>query len=118
MKGIYIMLLLTGLVALMVLTGYLTQEKTEVKQGTAVLIICSIGKTLQEEVQTSGATATQALKQRHNITTDSGLRCIDEICAQGNYRWVFYINDKLSNYGIDNYLIKGGDKIEFRFTNK
>jgi len=46
------------------------------------------------------------------------IECIDNVCADGDYMWLFYVNNKTVNYGAKDYKLHGGDVIMFEFTNQ
>ena len=40
---------------------------------------------------------------------------IDGISSKPNLYWILYVNDEISNLGIDSEKVNDGDKIEFRY---
>jgi len=52
------------------------------------------------------------------MLNDNYIECIDGVCVDGNYMWLFYVNDKAVNYGVKRYKLKDGDVIMFKFTNE
>lgn len=118
MKEKFIVIFLIGFVAILSLIGYSIQKNEQAREGEVTLIITSIGRTTQEKFNLTGISALELLEKGHNITGGFFAICIDDICAEGKYKWSFYVNEKLSIEGPTTYKLNGGDKIEFRFTDK
>ena len=86
------------------------------------LAIVSIGNTTEEHyTMKSKANALQLLNMKHNTTLNLGgnaIKCIDNVCADSGYWWPMFVNKKISTLGINDYQIKSGDRIEFRFARR
>jgi len=52
------------------------------------------------------------------VLNDNFVECIDDVCADGNYWWMFYANNKTINYGVKRYMLNDGDVIMFEFTRR
>ncbi len=120
-KLAFVIVLLTGLIASLSIAGYYLQGKQQSSEGTATLIIRSLGSTKTERFKFSKGTPLGILKYNHRVETilnDNYIECIDDVCADGNYMWLFYVNDKAVNYGVKRYKLKDGDVVMFEFSNK
>ena len=86
-------------------------------KGNATLVIKTLGNTTTEKYQIKDATAHDLLKYKHDIKLTYGnyLECIDNVCANKEYIWTFYVNDAESPLGVKQYEVKRDDRIEFRF---
>jgi len=103
------------------LIGYKLQEKQPTSQGTATLIIKTLGTTKTERFKFTKGTPLGILRYNHTVKTilnDNFIECIDSVCADGNYIWLLHINNKTVNYGAKRYKLNNGDVIMFEFTNK
>ena len=121
MKRTYALILLAGLIVAASLIGYYLEEKQQNNKGTASLIIETLGKTTNERFNFTKGTALGMLEQKHDVKTllnDNFIECIDDVCTDKDYWWIFYVNEKEINLGVDNYRLKDGDKIRFEFTNR
>ncbi len=113
--------LLIGLIVSLSIAGYYLQGKQQSSDGEATLVIKSLGATKTERFKFSKGTPLGILKYNHRVETilnDNYIECIDDVCADGNYMWLFYVNDKAVNYGVKRYTLKDGDVIMFKFTNE
>lgn len=88
-------------------------------QGTATLVIESIGNTTTQKYEINDVTAYELLDYGHDLKVTYGdyLKCIDDVCANKEYVWTFYVNDIQSSEGVERYIVKRGDRIEFKFNN-
>lgn len=85
----------------------------------AKLIVTSIGSKSEEIHKADGRTALNLLAQHHNITLkNTFIECINNVCADSGYWWLFIVNMKKSSESAHFYKVKGGDIIEFRFAKK
>jgi hypothetical protein len=110
---------LIGLIVSLSLAGYYLQGKGKSSEGTATLVIKSLGGVKTERFKFSKGTPLGILKYNHRVDTflnDNFIECIDDVCADGNYMWLFYVNNKTINYGVKKYILKDGDVIMFEFT--
>lgn len=83
------------------------------------LIVTSIGSKSEESHLANGRTALNSLAQNHNVTLKHAfIECIDNVCADSGYWWLFMVNGKKSSESANFYKVKGGDVIEFRFAKK
>ncbi len=120
-KWIYAIVLLIGLIITLSLVGYYLQGKPSSSKGTATLIIKTLGTTKTERFKFTIGTPIGILKYNHTVKTllnDNFIECIDDVCADGNYWWLFYVNNKTINYGVKRYKLMDGDVIMFEFTRK
>lgn len=121
MKRSFALILLIGLATSLVLVGLKEQRKYQQSlEGNATLIIKSIGRTTTEKFKVVDATALELLKHRHKVELTYGkyLKCIDDVCANKEYMWNWYVNERLLSLGADDYKVKDGDKIKFEFVSK
>ena len=96
------------------------QEKQN-NSGEATLIIKSLGSTKTERFKFTKGTPLGILKYNYKVETllnDNFIECIDDVCADGNYMWLFYVNNKTINYGVKRYELKDGDVVMFEFSDK
>jgi len=101
--------------------GCRLEKKDQSSEGEATLIIRSLGGTKTERFKFSKGTPLGILKYNHAVETmlnDNYVECIDNVCADGNYMWLFYVNNKTINYGVKRYTLKDGDVLMFEFSDK
>ena len=113
--------LLIGLIVSLSIAGCQLQGKPQSSSGQATLVIRSLGATKTERFKFSKGTPLGILKYNHAVETilnDNYIECIDGVCADGNYMWLFYVNNKTINYGVKRYSLKDGDVVMFEFSNK
>lgn len=103
--------------AIVTLVGYFLQEEQVVSEGNVTLVVESIGKTTVEEFDLDGMIVLDLLKNNHEVINDYFVKCIDDVCADGKYSWLFYVNEEVVSEGVQRYEVNRGDKIEFRFKN-
>ena len=110
MKKKYVILLLAILIA--------GCEQSSSEWGIVTLKISSIGNTTIEKFNVTSTTALSLLKYRHKVETTYGnyVKCIDDVCANKEYVWTFYVDGEKSTIGASQYIVKNGDEIEFRFN--
>ena len=120
-KWSFVTLLLVGLIVSLSIGGYYLQGKQQSSEGTATLIIKSLGTAKTERFKFTQGTPLGILKYDHRVDTflnNNYIECIDDVCADGNYMWLFYVNYKTINYGVKRYELNDGDDIMFEFTNR
>ena len=112
MKKIYAILLLAALMAGCIKNSHNT--------GVAVIKISTIGKESEENVNATGITAIELLREKHEVKTNYGdyVECIDGVCAEKDYMWTFYLNTEKSTVGASEYIVNNNDLIEWRFDKK
>lgn len=96
-------------------------EETPSNEGEATLIIKGLGSTKTERFKFNKGTPLGILKYNHVVDTmlnDNYVECIDSVCADGNYMWLFYVNNETINYGVKRYRLKDGDVLMFEFSDK
>lgn len=86
-------------------------------EGNVTLVVESIGETTVEEFDIEGMVVLELLKSNHKVINDYFVKCIDDLCADGKYSWLFYINGEIVPEGVQRYKVRRGDKVEFRFKN-
>jgi len=121
MKRSYAIILLASFIIALSLVGYYLEEKQQNNKGTASLIIKTLGKTTTERFNFTKGNALGLLKQNHEVKTllnDNFVECIDKVCANQDYLWGFYVNNKSINFGVKSYRLQDGDIIIFEFSNK
>ena len=120
-KLAFVIALLAGLILTTSLIGYYVEGNQQSNEGTATLIIRTLGATKTERFKFTKGTPLGILKYNHKVDTflnDNFIECIDDVCADGNYMWLLYINNKTINYGAKRYKLKDGDVVMFEFSNK
>ena len=96
-------------------------KEQQSSEGTATLVIKSPGGVKTERFKFTKGTPLGILKYNHRVETllnDNYIECIDDVCADGNYMWLFYVNNKTINYGVKRYNLKDGDVVMFDFSDK
>ncbi len=95
-------------------------RENSIADGSAELVIKTIGNTTTESFDTVGYTALEMLQRNHEINIEFGfaIRCIDNVCAEGGYWWPMNINGKKASIGPQSYIVKDNDKIEFVLSKK
>jgi hypothetical protein len=116
MRGVLTLSILAALIALLALTGYVIGSK-DVSEGEVTLIVTTLGGTSNERFDVKGSvSALRLLKENHDVeTVSSYVKCIDEVCTEKEYQWFFYVNGKRAAQSPDDYIVKRGEIIEFRF---
>jgi len=120
-KWSFVTILLIGLIASLSIAGYYLQGKQHSSEGTTTLIINSLGSKKTERFKFTQGTPLGILKYNHRVKTflnNNFVECIDDVCADGNYMWLFYVNNKTINYGVKRYKLNDGDVIMFEFTKR
>ncbi len=117
MRGILTLSVLASLVALLAFGGYVLGGKEVSSGGHVTLIVTTLGKTSSEKFDVRGSvSALKLLKVNHDVkTVFDYVKCVDEICTEKEYQWFFYIDGKRAAESPDDYQVKRGDIIEFRF---
>lgn len=90
-------------------------------EGTATLIVKTLGETKTERFKFTKGTPLGILKYNYKVRTilnDNFIECIDSVCADGNYLWLMYVNNKAINYGVKRYKLEDGDVVMFEFTRR
>ena len=120
MKLMFAAVLLGVLIASLSIQGQTTSSLGS-ESGEATLVIKTIGATKTERFKFSEGTPLGILKYNHRVETilnDNFVECIDEVCADGDYMWLFYVNNKTLNYGVKRYMLRDGDAVMFEFSNQ
>ena len=115
----FVGVLLMGLIASLSLAGCFQQKSRQSSEGEATLVIRQFGSIKTERFKFSNGTPLGILKYNHSVKTilnDNFIECIDGVCADGNYMWLFYVNNKTINYGVKRYSLMDGDAVMFEFT--
>ena len=104
-------------------SGCQTESQLKSQNEYVKLTIVSIGNSTEEKysVKSPDVSAFQVLDVKHEIKLHLGgnaIECIDGVCAESGYWWPMYVNGKMSTYGVNNYHVKGGEEIEFRFAKR
>ncbi|MBW2989080.1 DUF4430 domain-containing protein [Candidatus Woesearchaeota archaeon] len=105
----------------LILAGCFPQQKQGNSEGEATLIIDTLGSLKNERFKFKEGTPLGILRYNHKVETilnDNFIECIDGVCADGNYMWLFYINNKTANYGVKRYTLRDGDVVRFEFSDK
>ena len=121
MRWSFVGALLIGLIVSLSIQGCQLQRKPQSSSGEATLVIRSLGTAKTERFKFSKGTPIGILKYNHAVETilnDNFIECIDSVCADGNYMWLLYVNNKTINYGAKRYNLMDGDVVMFDFTNK
>jgi hypothetical protein len=106
-------------VVVLSLIGCQKETDDQINGGNVTLIIKSLGTTKTERFKFSSGTPLEVVKYNHRVKTvlnDNFIECIDDVCADGGYWWLFYVNNKTINYGVKRYNLIDGDVILFEFN--
>ena len=95
-------------------------QENRAVNGSAELVIRTIGNTTTEAFDTVGYTALEMLRKSHDVKMAFGfaVRCIDDVCAESGYWWPMHINGEKASIGPQSYIVKDNDKIEFVLSKK
>ena len=107
MKKSFVLILLLSLIV--------SCQKSSLVEGKAQLTIKTIGNTTIEEFDSVGYTALEMLQKNHDVKFAYGslIKCIDNVCAESGYWWPLYVNGKKASLGVQSYIVKNNDKVEF-----
>ena len=96
------------------------KSNLSLNEGKAELVIKTIGSTEVEKFDKIGYTALEMLQTNHDVklTYGNAIKCIDDICAQSGYWWPLDVNGKKASLGVQSYIVKNNDKIEFVLSKK
>lgn len=118
---ILILVLAILLIAILGLSiaGYFQSSKEESK-GKVTLKTTVLGSSTEKTYEFENLTALDLLQKDNkvNLTFSSYgafVQCINGICSNNNYYWMYYVNSELAAVGADAYRIKNNDTIEFRY---
>jgi len=103
------------------IAGYYLQGNQQKTNGEATLVIRTLGETKTERFKFTKGTPLGILNHNYRVKTilnDNFVECIDDVCADGNYMWILYVNNKTINYGAKRYRLRDGDVVMFEFTNE
>ena len=95
-------------------------QENRAVNGSAELVIKTIGNTTTEAFDTVGYAALKMLQKNHDVKTAFGfaIRCIDDVCVEGGYWWPMYVNGEKASIGPQSYIVKDDDKVEFILSKK
>lgn len=122
MKNKILVLVLIGIIIVVAgfsIIGYLQTNKAESK-GEVVLKITVLGSSTEKKYEFENLTAL-GLLQKENIVNltyskyGAFVNCINNICSNNNYFWMYYADNNLAPVGADAYWIKNNETIEFRY---
>ncbi|MBU0472064.1 MAG: DUF4430 domain-containing protein [Nanoarchaeota archaeon] len=88
----------------------------QINEGEVTLTVSVLGKNESSRFGFKQATLLDVVKTKCDVETKKTiyteyLTCIDNICANDEFSWVYYVNDDPINQGIDIYEVKNDDKI-------
>ena len=100
--------------------GYIFKDvnSNPVETEETFLIVRSVSGTTIELIK-PGKTPLETLMDIHVTQIEEWpneilIKCIDNVCGGEHYNWRYYLNGEKGQLGIDEYVIKPGDDIEFR----
>ena len=102
----------------------LTTKKSAVQQQTITAYLKVYGqKDFNKRTITLGKTALDLTKEKESIVTkgdgaNAYIIGINGIAAQSSKKeyWAFYVNGKMAEVGAGSYILKDGDKIEWKLA--
>jgi competence protein ComGC len=122
LKIIIVLLILSILVFSFL--GYLQYNKNNLfikkESGYVELIIKVFNTTKVDKYSFRNITALELLELDNDVNVTYSkfgafIRCINNICSNDNYYWLYYVNGNLAQVGAGEYVVKSGDRIEFKY---
>ncbi len=97
-----------------------TKNNSQEISENVTLTVNAANKTQNWTYSLENETAMQLLQKNNKLNISSSSHgtfadCINEICSNTKYFWVYYVNGNLSSISPSDYYIKKGDSIEFRY---
>ena len=116
---IFIILALTIIIAAISLVGFfqITNEKSI---GNVTLIITVFNNSETHKYNFENMTALRLLQMNNKVNTTYSkygafVNCINDICSNSNYYWMYYVSGGMAPVSASEYKIKDNDIIEFRY---
>ena len=96
-------------------------EKQVASEGTAKLTVSILGSNDTKEVEFVNETLLNILKNTCQLKTKDSIyteyvECINGVCANDDFSWVYYINDDPMNEGADVYRVQDDENILVIYT--
>lgn len=106
--------------SLLVSLSILTSCQENGSSGSVTLKFSILGVNKTEQVAFNNETLLEIIQKNHTIKTKETLFtkytfCVDEVCNEGDYSWVYFMNGKLLSLSIDIYKPEDKDIIELRY---
>lgn len=122
MKNKILILILIGIIIVMAgfsIIGYIQTNKVESK-GEMTLKITVLGSSTEKKYEFENLTALELLQEDNivNLTYSrygAFVSCINNICSNNDYFWMYYADNSLAPVGADAYWVKNNETIEFRY---
>lgn len=121
-KNLNLMLILLALaiiIAVISLLGFF-QISNEKNIGNVTLIITVFDNSETHKYNFENITALKLLQMDNEVNTTYSkygafVNCINNICSNSNYYWMYYANGGMASVGASEYKIKDNDIVEFRY---
>lgn len=90
------------------------QEK--VNEGKLSLNLDVLGSSETSEFYFKDSSLLDILKSKYEVETKKSffseyIKCINDVCANDEYSWVYYLNGEPMNLGLDVYMPLDGDRV-------
>lgn len=121
-KNLNLMLTLALLVIFIVvisLVGY-SQISKERNFANVTLVVTVFNKSESNSYTSVNITALELLQLGNQVNTTYSkygafVNCINDICSNGDYYWMYYVNGEMAAVGASDYRANDWDIIEFRY---
>ena len=112
MKGLFVVSLLLSL--------SLVSCQEQSNEGEVTLVLRVLGNNETSQFAFKDATLLDILKNKYEVKLKKifyteYVECINEVCANDEYSWLYYVNDKPMNLGVDVYKVKDRDVVLFAY---
>lgn len=121
-KNLNLMLILlafASIIAVISLLGFF-QISNEKNIGNVTLIITVFNDSKFSKYNFENMTALELLQMDNEVNTTYSkygafVNCINNICTNSNYYWMYYVNGGMASVGVSEYKIKDNDIVEFKY---
>lgn len=118
---IIIALVLIAIITALSLIGYFNQKKVNPSNISANITVNLADTKKTNSYSGPEITALDLLKKYNSVNTTSStygefVNCINTLCSNNNYYWMYSVNGKLAQTGAGSYLVKNNDNLEFNYT--
>lgn len=88
--------------------------------GGVTLTLSILGEEETSNFYFEDATLLDVLKLKYEVETKKTfyteyIKCVKNVCVNDEYSWVYYVNDKPINYGVNVYQVQDQDKVLFAY---
>ncbi|MFC2135454.1 DUF4430 domain-containing protein [Bacteroidota bacterium] len=98
----------------------MTGCQNQSSEGEATIIVEILGQNRTSHFHFHDATLLEILGYKYEVKTRKTLytdylSCLEGVCANDEYSWVYYVNGEPLNMGVDVYKVQDGDVILFSY---